>query len=99
LLNNTYACKNDRTLNQLLKGEMGFHGYIILNWGYQTSTLSAMAGSDLSYAFSFRAGPSSLRAFPTAVASSCRLRTRCTLMVVMAALADPSPVVICVYYN
>jgi len=47
LINDTYACENDRTLNQLLKGEMGFRGYIMSDWGGQMSTLSAMAGLDV----------------------------------------------------
>jgi len=47
LINDTYACENDRTLNQLLKGEMGFRGYIMSDWGGQMSTLSAMAGLDM----------------------------------------------------
>ncbi|TFY68115.1 hypothetical protein EVJ58_g1194 [Rhodofomes roseus] len=48
MINDTYACENDRTLNQLLKSELGFRGYIMSDWGGQMSTLSAMAGLDMS---------------------------------------------------
>lgn len=47
MINDTYACENDRTLNQLLKQELGFRGYIMSDWGGQMSTLSAMAGLDV----------------------------------------------------
>ena len=47
MINDTYACENDRTLNQLLKSELGFRGYIMSDWGGQMSTLSAMAGLDV----------------------------------------------------
>ncbi|KAH9921655.1 beta-glucosidase [Fomitopsis serialis] len=47
MINDTYACENDRTLNQLLKSELGFRGYIMSDWGGQESTLSAMAGLDM----------------------------------------------------
>lgn len=48
MINDTYSCENDRTLNQLLKGELGFRGYVMSDWGAQESTLSAMAGLDMS---------------------------------------------------
>lgn len=47
MINDTYSCENDRTLNQLLKGELGFRGYVMSDWGAQESTLSAMAGLDV----------------------------------------------------
>ncbi|KAM5539610.1 hypothetical protein V8D89_006719 [Ganoderma adspersum] len=48
LINDTYACENDRTLNQILKGEIGFQGYVVTDWVAQRSTLAAVAGLDLS---------------------------------------------------
>ncbi|KAH9936901.1 beta-glucosidase [Amylocystis lapponica] len=48
LINDTYACENDHTLNVLLKGELGFRGYVMSDWGAQMSTLSAVAGLDMS---------------------------------------------------
>ncbi|KAH9856097.1 glycoside hydrolase superfamily [Lenzites betulinus] len=47
-VNRTYACENDRTLNQLLKGEAGFQGYVMSDWGAHHSTLAAVAGLDMS---------------------------------------------------
>ncbi|KAH8116098.1 beta-glucosidase [Phellopilus nigrolimitatus] len=46
-INETYACENDRTLNQILKGEFGFRGYIMSDWSAQHSTLSAVYGLDM----------------------------------------------------
>lgn len=47
LVNDTYACENDRTMNQLLKGELGFRGYVMSDWGAQEGTLDAIAGLDV----------------------------------------------------
>lgn len=44
-----YACENDHILNELLKGELGFPGYVMTDWGAHHSTVeSALAGLDLS---------------------------------------------------
>ncbi|KAI0324819.1 glycoside hydrolase [Cubamyces sp. BRFM 1775] len=48
LVNGTYACENDRTLNQLLKDEIGFQGYVMSDWGAHHSTLAAVGGLDMS---------------------------------------------------
>ncbi|KAI0776599.1 glycoside hydrolase superfamily [Trametes elegans] len=48
LVNGTYACENDRTLNQLLKGENGFQGYVMSDWQAHHSTLAAVGGLDMS---------------------------------------------------
>ena len=47
LVNDTYACENNRTLNQILKGHYGFRGYIMSDWSAQESTMSAVAGLDV----------------------------------------------------
>ncbi|KAI0640926.1 glycoside hydrolase superfamily [Trametes meyenii] len=47
-INETFACEQDRTLNQLLKGEQGFQGYVMSDWGAHHSTLAAVAGLDMS---------------------------------------------------
>ncbi|PIL26516.1 hypothetical protein GSI_12274 [Ganoderma sinense ZZ0214-1] len=47
-VNATWACENDRTLNQVLKGELGFQGYVMSDWGAHHSTLAAVAGLDMS---------------------------------------------------
>lgn len=33
-------------MNQLLKGELGFRGYIMTDWSAQKGTLDAIAGLD-----------------------------------------------------
>lgn len=32
-INGSYACANSKTLNGLLKGELGFQGYVCSDWG------------------------------------------------------------------
>ncbi|KAI5121415.1 hypothetical protein M0805_003187 [Coniferiporia weirii] len=47
-INGTYACENDKTLNQILKGEFGFQGYIMSDWWATHSTEPAVnAGLDM----------------------------------------------------
>ncbi|EKM59357.1 glycoside hydrolase family 3 protein [Phanerochaete carnosa HHB-10118-sp] len=47
LVNDTYACENDKTLNDILKREFGFQGYVMSDWSAQHSTMSAVAGLDM----------------------------------------------------
>ncbi len=47
-INGTWACENDRVLNQLVKKELGFRGYIMTDWNAQhTTAQSAIAGLDM----------------------------------------------------
>jgi beta-glucosidase-like glycosyl hydrolase len=48
LINGTYACENDHTINGILKNELGFQGFVMSDWYAQRSTISAMAGLDMS---------------------------------------------------
>ena len=48
LINGTYACENNHTINQILKNELGFQGFVMSDWTAQHSTISAMAGLDMS---------------------------------------------------
>ena len=34
-INNSYACQNSKTLNGLLKTELGFEGFVTTDWGAQ----------------------------------------------------------------
>lgn len=47
LVNGTWACENDKALNEVLKHEIGFQGYIMSDWQATHSTLSAEAGLDV----------------------------------------------------
>ncbi|KIJ61468.1 glycoside hydrolase family 3 protein [Hydnomerulius pinastri MD-312] len=47
LLNDTYACNNDKTMNDILKREFGFQGFIQSDWQATMATLSAVAGLDM----------------------------------------------------
>ncbi|GJE84410.1 glycoside hydrolase family 3 protein [Phanerochaete sordida] len=47
LVNDTYACENDKMLNDVMKREFGFQGYIMSDWSAQHSTMSAVAGLDM----------------------------------------------------
>ncbi|KAH6661054.1 beta-glucosidase 1 [Truncatella angustata] len=47
-LNSTWACENDKIINQLLKSELGFQGYVMTDWNAQhTTSQSANAGLDM----------------------------------------------------
>lgn len=46
--NNSYACQNSYLMNGLLKGELGFEGFVVSDWSAQhTGIASADAGLDL----------------------------------------------------
>ncbi|ORY56600.1 glycoside hydrolase superfamily [Pseudomassariella vexata] len=47
-LNNSYACGNSKSLNGLLKGELGFQGWVVSDWNAQHGGVStALAGLDV----------------------------------------------------
>ncbi|KII93354.1 glycoside hydrolase family 3 protein [Plicaturopsis crispa FD-325 SS-3] len=46
-INGSYACENDKTLNGLLKTELGFQGYVMSDWVATHSTDSANKGLDM----------------------------------------------------
>ncbi|CAK7205319.1 beta-glucosidase [Sporothrix eucalyptigena] len=48
-INNSYACQNSKMLNNLLKGELGFQGFVMTDWqAHQSGVSSALAGLDMS---------------------------------------------------
>ncbi|TGO43546.1 hypothetical protein BOTNAR_2506g00010 [Botryotinia narcissicola] len=52
-INNTYGCQNSKTLNGLLKTELGFNGFVVSDWDAQNSGLaSALSGLDVAMAIS-----------------------------------------------
>ncbi|ORY19231.1 beta-glucosidase-related glycosidase [Clohesyomyces aquaticus] len=47
-INNSYGCQNSKLLNGILKGELGFEGFVVSDWGAQHSGVaSANAGLDV----------------------------------------------------
>ncbi|KAI6598162.1 glycoside hydrolase 3 [Pyricularia oryzae] len=46
-VNNTYACMNSKLMNGLLKGELEFEGFIMLDWNAVHTVDSAEAGLDM----------------------------------------------------
>ncbi|KAK8080840.1 hypothetical protein PG997_008658 [Apiospora hydei] len=47
-LNGTWSCEDDKSLNGLLKQELGFQGYVLTDWNAQhTTELSANSGLDM----------------------------------------------------
>lgn len=47
-VNNTYACENSYLMNNLLKEELGFQGFVVSDWGAQHSGVySALSGLDM----------------------------------------------------
>ena len=47
-LNTTWSCENDQTMNGILKGELGFQGYVMSDWNAQHTLGAANAGLDMS---------------------------------------------------
>lgn len=47
LVNDTYACNNNKTLNDIMKREFGFQGFIQSDWSATMDTLGVVAGLDL----------------------------------------------------
>lgn len=41
-LNNSYACQNSKTLNGLLKTELGFEGFVVSDWAAQRKFLAVL---------------------------------------------------------
>ncbi|KAJ3747013.1 glycoside hydrolase family 3 protein [Lentinula detonsa] len=50
LINGTYACENDKMINDILKREFGFQGFVMSDWGATESTISAITGLDMTMA-------------------------------------------------
>ncbi|UWZ84778.1 beta-glucosidase [Occallatibacter riparius] len=47
-INGTYGCENEYTLNDVLKKDFGFKGFVVSDWGATQSTVkAAMAGLDI----------------------------------------------------
>ena len=47
-VNNSYGCSNSKTLNGLLKTELGFQGFVVSDWGAQhAGVATANAGLDM----------------------------------------------------
>jgi beta-glucosidase-like glycosyl hydrolase len=47
-VNNSYSCQNSKLLNNLLKDELGFQGFVMSDWQAQhTGAASAVAGLDM----------------------------------------------------
>ncbi|EQL00879.1 Glycoside hydrolase, family 3 [Ophiocordyceps sinensis CO18] len=47
-INNSYGCANSKTLNGLLKTELGFQGFVVADWDAQSAGVAtALAGLDL----------------------------------------------------
>lgn len=46
-LNQTYACQNSKAQNDILKGELGFQGYVMSDWdATHSGALAVNAGED-----------------------------------------------------
>lgn len=47
-VNNSYACQNSKTMNGLLKTELGFEGFVVTDWDAQHAGVAAAnAGLDM----------------------------------------------------
>jgi beta-glucosidase len=45
-INQTYGCQNSKTQNGILKGELGFQGYVMSDWGATHSGVAAVASGE-----------------------------------------------------
>lgn len=57
LVNGVYACENPYLLNQVLKQEWGFKGWVMSDWGATHSTTAANAGLDQEFFSGEHFGP------------------------------------------
>lgn len=48
LVNGTYACEDSRIMNEIVKGEYGYQGFIMSDWQAHHSTMAAITGLDMS---------------------------------------------------
>ena len=49
LVNNSYGCQNSKTINNILKGELGFQGFVVSDWaGQHSGVSSSLSGLDMS---------------------------------------------------
>ncbi|TRM61488.1 glycoside hydrolase family 3 protein [Schizophyllum amplum] len=46
-INGTYSCENDKMLNDVVKGEFGYPGYVMSDWAATHSTLAVNSGLDM----------------------------------------------------
>ncbi|KAI0390348.1 glycoside hydrolase family 3 protein [Xylariaceae sp. FL0594] len=47
-VNNSYGCSNSKTMNGLLKTELGFQGFVVTDWGaHHAGVATALAGLDM----------------------------------------------------
>lgn len=46
-INNTYGCMNSKLMNGILKTELEFDGFVLLDWNAQHNVNSANAGLDM----------------------------------------------------
>ncbi|RMJ21173.1 hypothetical protein PHISP_07955 [Aspergillus sp. HF37] len=47
-MNNSYGCQNSKTMNGLLKTELGFQGFVLTDWtAHRSGAASALAGLDM----------------------------------------------------
>ncbi|KAF7558833.1 hypothetical protein G7046_g5332 [Stylonectria norvegica] len=46
-INNTYGCENSKLMNGILKTELSFEGFVVLDWNAQHDVNSANAGLDM----------------------------------------------------
>lgn len=46
-INNTYGCENSKLINGILKTELEYDGFVLLDWNAQHSLQSANAGLDM----------------------------------------------------
>ncbi|PNY28725.1 Beta-glucosidase cel3A, partial [Tolypocladium capitatum] len=77
-VNNTYGCDNSKLLNGVLKGELAFDGFVMLDWNAQHGLNSANAGLDMVMPLGGAWGPNLTRAVRDGSVSEARVADMAT---------------------
>lgn len=81
-VNNSYGCANSKTLNGLLKTELGFQGFVVSDWGAQHSGVaSTLSGLDVAMPNSIYWGNSLIQAVQNGSVPESRVTDMATRIV------------------
>lgn len=81
-INNTYGCENSKLMNGILKSELAFDGFVLLDWNAQHNLQSANAGLDMVMPLGGNWGKNLTEAVRNGIVSESRVTdmvTRCVL--------------------
>ncbi|KOS23202.1 putative beta-glucosidase M [Escovopsis weberi] len=80
-VNGTYACMNGELMNDILKDQLEFEGFVLLDWNAQHDVQSANAGLDMVMPLGGAFGPGLMDAVANGTVSEARLTDMATRIV------------------